>query len=139
VPLTEYQFPGWFGRPNAARQPFLVGTVSKDLTIDLLTPEAKGFGLRTGGTLVTVNGRPVTGTAVYGEVIAHARAGDQLEVTVREKEERASSERTISLTLQGNGPEHRPLVAVTLLVVMPVFCLALGFWVAAVRPRDPLA
>jgi phosphoserine phosphatase RsbU/P len=139
VRVTEYHFPGWFGHPNSARWPFLVGVGSNDMTIDFLTPEAKGAGLHAGETLVAVNGRPVTGTAVYGEIIAHARDGDQLEVAVRASGEQASAERTISLTLGGREPIRRPLVAVTLLLVMPVFCLLLGFWVAAARPRDPLA
>lgn len=138
VRFTEYQFPRWFGRPNAARWPFLVGLGSNDMTIDFLTPEAKAAGLHPGETLVAVYRKPATGTAVFGEIIAHARVGDQLEVTVRATGEQAP-ERTISLTLEGRGPERRPLVAVVLLLVMPVFCLLLGFWVAAVRPRDPLA
>jgi phosphoserine phosphatase RsbU/P len=139
VRFTEYQFPSWFGRPNAAGWPFLVGVSSNDMTIDFLTPEAKGAGLRAGETLVAVNRKPVTGTAVYGEIIAHARADDQLAVTVRSKGEPANAERTILLTLEERGPQRTPLVAVTLLLVMPVFCLLLGFWVAAARPRDPLA
>jgi sigma-B regulation protein RsbU (phosphoserine phosphatase) len=139
VLYTEYQFPQWFIHPNAAVRPFLVGTFSNDLTIDFLGPEANAAGLQAGETLVAVNGKPVTGTAVYGEIIAHARAGDQLEVTVRAKGEPASVERTISLKLKGRGPERTPVVAVMLLVVMPVFCLLVGFWVAAARPRDPLA
>ena len=138
VLYTKHQFPAWFIHPNAADWPFLVG-VSNDLSIDYLRPEAKAADLRAGETLVAVNGKPVTGTAVYGEIIAHARAGDQLEVTVRAKGEPASAERTISLKLEGRTPQRRPAVAVMLLVVMPVFCLLLGFWVAAARPRDPLA
>jgi phosphoserine phosphatase RsbU/P len=135
---TKHQFPAWFIHPDAVRWPFLVGAVSDDMAIDFLTPEAKGAGLRAGETLVAVNGKRATGTAVYGEIIAHASAGDRLEVTVRPQGEPASAQRTISLRLEGRGPPHRPVV-VTLLLVMPALCLLLGFWVAAVRPRDPLA
>ena len=137
VRFTEYRY-RLFGRPNVVECPFLVGVGSNDMTIGFLRPVAEGAGLRAGETLVAVNGKPVTGTAVYGEIIAHAHAGDRLKVTVRAKGEQAP-ERTLSLTLERLGPERRPLVAVTLLLVMPVFCLLLGFWVAAVRPRDPLA
>jgi len=137
VRFTEYRY-RLFGRPNVVQWPFLVGVGSNDMTIGFLRPVAEGAGLRAGETLVAVNGKPVTGTAVYGEIIAHAHAGDRLKVTVRAKGEQAP-ERTLSLTLERLGPERRPLVAVTLLLVMPVFCLLLGFWVAAVRPRDPLA
>ncbi len=139
VRVTEYEFPGWFGHSNAARWPFLVGVGSNDLTIDFLTPEVKAAGLHAGETLVAVNGKPVTGTAVYGEIIAHAHAGNQLAVTVRPQGKPTAAERTISLALEGREPVRRRLVAVMLLLVMPVFCLLLGFWVAAARPRDPLA
>jgi len=139
VLFTEYHFPSWFGHPNAAQWPFLVGEASNDLTIDFLTPEAKAAGLRAGETLVSVNGKPVTGMAVYGEIIAHTRAGDPLEVTVRAKGKPPSAERTSSLVLEGRRSERRPVVAAMLLLVMPVFCVLLGFWVAAARPRDPLA
>ncbi len=137
VLYTKWQFPGWFGHPHAASRPFLVGAISNDLTIDFLRPEAKVAGLHAGDTLVAVNGKPATGTAVYGEIIAHAKAGDQLQVTVRPPAKPASAERTVSLRLGGLPPTR--FVSVMLLVVMPVFCLLLGFWVAAVRPRDPLA
>jgi phosphoserine phosphatase RsbU/P len=139
VRVTEYHFPGWFGRPNATRWPFLVGEGSDDMTIDFLTPVAKAAGLRAGETLVAVNGKPVTGTAVFGEAIAHAHGGDPLVVTVRPPGKPASAERTISLRLEGRWPVRRLLVTVMLALVMPVFCLLLGFWVAAARPRDPLA
>jgi sigma-B regulation protein RsbU (phosphoserine phosphatase) len=139
VRLTEYEFPGWFGHSNAARGPFLVGVSSNDLTIGFLMPEVKAAGLHAGETLVAVNGEPVRGTAVHGEMIAHAHAGDRLAVTVRPQGKPAAATRTISLTLEARRPERTPLVAVMLLLVMPAFCLLLGFWVAAARPRDPLA
>src|SRR6516164_7642352 len=76
VRVTEHQFPGWFDHSNTARAPFSVGAGSSNLTIDFLTPQAKDAGLHAGETLLAVNGQPVTGTAVYGEIIAHAHAGD---------------------------------------------------------------
>ena len=146
---SEYAFPDWFGRTNAANWAFLVGVTNNDLSISYLRPEAKAAGLREGDTLVAVNGKPVTGTAVVGQAIAHAHGGDVLEVTVRPKGNTTDSgDRTVSLKLSREGRRLRgerelggldPLVKVLLVLVMPSFCLLLGFWVAAVRPRDPLA
>jgi sigma-B regulation protein RsbU (phosphoserine phosphatase) len=145
----ENVFPSWFGRSNAANWPFLVGVISEDLNISFLKPEAKAAGLHEGDTLVAVNGKPLTGTAVYGEAIAHAHGGDVLQVTVRPKDAATSSgERTVSLKLNSearrlNGDRQvggrDMVVKVLLALLMPSFCLLLGFWVAAVRPRDPLA
>jgi len=145
----ENAFPGWFGRTNAADWPFLVGVTSNDLSIAYLRPEAKAADLHEGDTLVAVNGKPVTGTAVYGEAIAHAHGGDVLEVTVRPKGNATDAgDRTASLKLNAGARRLSGekqvggldlVVKVLLVVVLPSFCLLLGFWVAAVRPRDPLA
>ena len=144
-----YAFPEWVGRANAANWPFLVGVFSEDLSIAFLTPEAKAAGLHEGDTLVAVNGKPVTGTAVYGEAIAHGHGGDVLQVTVRPKANTTGfGDQTASLKLSAGtrrltGEKQLGgldiMVKVLLVVVLPLFCLLLGFWVAAVRPRDPLA
>jgi sigma-B regulation protein RsbU (phosphoserine phosphatase) len=146
---NKYAFPEWFGRTNAANWPFLVGVTNNDLSIAYLRPEAKAADLHEGDTLVAVNGKPVTGTAVFGRAIAHAHGGDVLEVTVRPKGNTTDSgNRAVSLKLSAEGRRLSgerelggldPLVKVLLALVMPLFCLLLGFWVAAVRPRDPLA
>jgi S1-C subfamily serine protease len=44
--------------------------------------------------LVAVNGKPVVGTAVFGDAMRAARAGDKLRVTVRRPGE--TSDRTAS-------------------------------------------
>ncbi|HEV2177924.1 MAG TPA: SpoIIE family protein phosphatase [Terriglobia bacterium] len=143
VRIMEYRFPNWFGHRNVAVVPFLVGESSNDLSIDFLRPEAVAAGLHQGDTLLAVNGRTVTGTKVYGEVMAQAQGGDVLTVTVAPKGSApGSGGRTARLKLRGSSPGVRTLslpVAVLLWVVLPVFCLLLGFWVATVRPRDPRA
>jgi sigma-B regulation protein RsbU (phosphoserine phosphatase) len=145
----EYVFPIWFGHVNQANWPFLVGVTKNDLSIAYLGPEAKAAGLREGDTLVAVDGKPVTGTAVYGQAIAHAHGGDVLSVSVRPAgNTTGSGYQTVSLRLSGekrllNGEKQQGgldwLVRVLLTMVLPFSCLLLGFWVAMVRPRDPLA
>ena len=144
-----YAFPNWFGRADAANWPFLVGLTSEDLSIAFLTPEAKAAGLHEGDTLVAVNGKRVTGTAVFGQAIVHAHGGDVLQVTVRPKgNTTAAGDRTALLKLNAgsrrlNGDKRLSglgsVAKVLLAMVMPLFCLILGFWAAAVRPRDLLA
>jgi sigma-B regulation protein RsbU (phosphoserine phosphatase) len=131
---VEYRYPAWFGMRERATWPFLLSPDedSPNFRIVFLQPNALQAGLRQRDTLVAINSRKVTGTAVFGEAIAHARAGSSLKVTVRSND--ATVERSVTLTpLQSGTLRIVPLVGV---VVMPVFCLLLGFGVAAVRPSD---
>jgi sigma-B regulation protein RsbU (phosphoserine phosphatase) len=110
------------------------GTASA--VLDLLSQEAEQAGLHRGDTLVAVNGRPYTGSADPSRVIEQARPGDQIEVTVRPAD--APTElRTIVLTAKwATDPWYKTALDFVLLILMPVLCLALGFWVVLVRPRD---
>ncbi len=138
VRVIEGVFPRWFHRSEPVRWPFLiVDDAGHPFALDFLSHAAESASLRRGDELVAVNGRPVKGTAIYGEALAGARAGGTLTVTFRRGQRGAAAERTVSLTLEKR--EGGGAVAATLLVALPVFCIALGFWVAFVRPRDPLA
>ena len=138
---TEYHFPNWFHRANAAGWPFLVFPQYRGpgFSIKYLRPQAIQVGLRDGDTIVAINGRPVTGIAVFGEAIAKSHRGEALRMTVRSPEGPGESpEKTVAVTL--NPASQAGLgVGLVLFVFMPGLCLLLGFWVAAVRPRDPLA
>jgi len=98
---------------------------------------ASAAGLGRGDILVAINGRPFTGLVVLYEEITKARPGDRLAVTVRSPGA-GSPERTVELTVAQSSRWSGAQILLTL-VLMPVFCLALGFWVVAVRPSDPLA
>jgi hypothetical protein len=69
----------------------------------------------------------------FGEIVSHAHVGDSLKVTV--KSGGMTAEKYVVLS-PVPGTRLVPLIGA---VVMPVFCLILGFWVAVIRPRDPLA
>lgn len=103
--------------------------------------EASAAGMRRGDRLVAVNGRPYTARADLTEALQDARPGELLECKVRGEGE--AGLRTVSVRLAPFQPRiprvGEWLLTVVLRVVMPVFCLALGFWVAGARPRDPLA
>jgi phosphoserine phosphatase RsbU/P len=143
VRFLKGQFPGWFGQGDAAAWPFVfVQTSAPTPAIAVggfLSPEARQAGLQEGDILLAVNGRPLRGTAIYGEEMAKAHAGDLLGVTVRARDGQSpGSERSVAFVLEAK--RHAPLtVGLTLFVAMPAFCILLGFWVAAVRPRDSRA
>jgi phosphoserine phosphatase RsbU/P len=139
VRLTYQNLPEWFGRTDAPTLPFFAEDIGTEpITIFFLTHEAAQAGLKSGDELVAVNGRPVVGTFVFGEAMHNARAGDVLRVTVRRRGEL----RTGAIILRSSGGHHTSVwyvTAVSLLVVVPLLSLGVGFWVAFVRPRDPLA
>ncbi len=97
--------------------------------------KAERAGLRKGDLLLAIDGRPYTGSLVELEELYKAREGDTVLLTVRSPGD--PKDRTIALPVT---PSHdwtsTRTGIVLLLVVLPIFCIALGFWVAMVRPAD---
>jgi sigma-B regulation protein RsbU (phosphoserine phosphatase) len=136
---AEYSFPQFFHRSDPA-WPFTPEEKNGKIVGTFVTQLAKASGMREGDEILSVDGRPMIGTAVYGEEIAKARPGDTMTAEVRSLGE--SSPRTISLVLQKHvfqGPFLALASVVMLKIGFPLFSILLGFWVAAVRPRDPSA
>lgn len=112
---------------------------------EVVQRQAADAGIRKGDTLVSVSGRPYTGSAVLGEELARRRAGDNLAVVVRGPQP-GSPERNITIPLVARAADLRgglslslKLTLVVLFLLIPAACTVLGFAVAGVRPRDPLA
>jgi sigma-B regulation protein RsbU (phosphoserine phosphatase) len=132
-------FPVLFHQTTPA-WPFQAVYMNGQPVASLLRPEAAHAGLSFGDVIIALNGRVFTGTAVFGDAIAAARPGDVFTVVVRTPS--TDAERTISIPLQPEGKlifTWSLALLLMLKLVLPVFCLLLGFWVAAVRPRDPSA
>ena len=107
VRLAYQNFPDWFGRSNAPTRPFFAqDTGTEPIRIGFLTLDAKKAGLEDGDELVAINGKPVVGTAVFGEAMHSAGAGDILHVTVR----RGGQLRTAAITLRGGGQDRKSVV-----------------------------
>jgi sigma-B regulation protein RsbU (phosphoserine phosphatase) len=118
--------------------------------VDALDPEAERAGLNKGDIVVGVNGRPVRGWSdIYGPV-RRAHTGDSLLMRVKRAGsagvvEGGSFEKDILVPLRrftyvGYAPGSAGYIATILSrILTPLFCLALGFWVAAVRIRDRAA
>jgi len=136
---TVYTFPSYF-HLHAAAYPFVPDYVGSRLVTQFVTPAARKAGVKENDTLLSVDGRPAIGLAVFGEAMRKARPGDTLIVEVFTPG--TAAPRQVSMRLE---PFVAPTIAwasVTVLSikgVMPVFCILLGFWVVAVRPRDPSA
>ncbi|MGB7925830.1 MAG: SpoIIE family protein phosphatase [Pyrinomonadaceae bacterium] len=124
-----------------ARAPFELQEVSA--VIAEVQPEAEGAGLHTGDRLLSVDGQTYRGSAALDESLDKARPGDTLTVVVRHAETEGAAEQTSTIPLAALRTSPHDIgewvIRIVLLLLMPLFCLALGFWVAALRPRDPLA
>jgi phosphoserine phosphatase RsbU/P len=136
VRCMEYRFPTWFGKVDAPAPPFRAYGEDNDVSFSIayLMPSAKNAGLHGGDILLAVNGKPMTGTAVWGEAVAHAKACDTVTATVTSK--KGQPPRTAVIRLTPFHSQSGKLIRLVLFLVLPVFCLLLGFWVAAVRSRD---
>jgi sigma-B regulation protein RsbU (phosphoserine phosphatase) len=106
---------------------------------------AEKAGLRKGDIVLGVNGRPAQGWSDIEVPVRRARVGDHLLLKVKRTAGAGSVQQDISVPLRaftyvGYLPGSAEYVVTILFrIVTPLFCLALGFWVAAVRIRDGAA
>jgi sigma-B regulation protein RsbU (phosphoserine phosphatase) len=117
-----------------ARRPFNIDIPGNQI----VGPEAAAAsaGLRAGDTIVNIGNRPFRGAVDLFVPLKDARPGDRLNVQVRSK---TGEVKTASIELKSRPISLSEAIQVCVADLMPVFCLALGFWVAAVRIQDPLA
>jgi sigma-B regulation protein RsbU (phosphoserine phosphatase) len=136
---TMYSFPSYF-HLRVAAYPFYPSFVNgRPLTL-FVGSTAQRAGLKENDILLALNGKPFTGLAVFGEAMRHAKPGDLLTVTVLTPGDTTPRNATLFLG-QATSPRvaWATLSLLAIKLVMPAFCILLGFWVAAVRPRDPSA
>ena len=123
---------------TAARSPLLFGFRLQ--AISGVEPEARAAGVHWGDVLEQIDGNPFTGTLVLDRILARKRAGDSINVIVR-RPDGSHFPTAIRLAPIRNQPASlfSWIVSLAVQILLPVFCLALGFWVVAARPYDRLA
>jgi hypothetical protein len=126
-----------------ARPPFYLGDANWGAVN--LQPEAEAAGMKFGDAVLAADGRAIDGFFDYYGTLRQARARDRLRVQVQSPG-LGNAVRDLSIDLQpysrdsGGAPGVASYVFLGLrVVVLPVVCIALGFWVAAVRIGDPSA
>ena len=132
---TIAAFPGFLDRESAA-WPFILGYSHGQPTATFVRPEVHAAGVHEGDVVIRVNGALLTGKAVFGEAIRTAKPGDKIQLTLRSPNSTTQWEVAIPLEIGSRKLDWAFVLVVMLKVVMPVFCMLLGFWVALVRPRD---
>ena len=100
---------------------------------------AQQAGIQTGDRLLEVEGEAYRGQVQLTRAVHESKLGDSLHVRIRGKA--TGLERTVAVTLeqQPGVPWMRWAYALTTGALIPLFTLALGFTVAFIRPKDPLA
>ncbi len=111
-----------------------------DAAVLPFTTQSADAGLLNGDVLLSVNGRPLKGAAVYGEEFAKSRVGDRMVVTIRRREkDGTASEKTLQLPLVASSSSWLNHLPDLVYVVAAAFLALLGCWVVLVRPRDRLS
>jgi phosphoserine phosphatase RsbU/P len=125
---------------DRVRPPFYLGDANWGLVS--LQPEAEAAGVRNADELLSINGKPISGFIDYYGLVRAARPGDRLRVQVRQP---GPGEQVRDLDVElhpyrsdaDSALTPADAIGVVLTtIVLPVVCLTLGFWVAAVRIRD---
>jgi sigma-B regulation protein RsbU (phosphoserine phosphatase) len=125
--------------------PFLADWPDGELQFTSRDPEARSVPpLRRGDRLVSVDGQPFrTNWEIARRVKAAGTRGTLHVVVVRKTETGAFEEIASTVALRSTAEREGSLalraVAAVVGLLMPWVCVLVGFWVAAVRPRDPLA
>jgi len=105
-------------------------------------------GVAKGDTVLAINQLPFTGQALWQRIRWYARPGDIITLRVRKQN---GTQLTATIPLKGypkgwsvedppvrtTVPDH--IFVLVVVLVIPLFCLALGVWVAFARPFDPNA
>jgi hypothetical protein len=143
VLATKYRHADWFGQQRIWT-PFHIYPPSKGIgqsagQVGFLAAEASEAGLHSGDIVVSINGRPLTGTAMLGEESNRTAPGGVLFLTIRRLN---SNGEVVKETLRVRRPNRLPalgLLPTIMVTVLPYLPVLLGFWVAFARPHDPLA
>lgn len=106
--------------------------------VGFVTPAAAQAGIHDGDRLLTINGVPYTGTGVLGDALACAKPGTPIVLTLASRD--TTGQKTIKLPVTRSPVTFWEAASELFLhFLLPAISLLLGFWVALVRPRDPLA
>lgn len=135
---------GNFNLRNQVQAPFqLYGNL-------VISPSAAAMhaGVAKGDTVLALDQVPFTGQALWQRIRWYARPGDTVTLALRKQN---GTTRTVTIPLEGypkgwsvedppvrtTTPDH--IFVLIVVLVIPLFCLALGIWVTFTRPFDPNA
>ncbi|HJY05274.1 MAG TPA: PDZ domain-containing protein, partial [Bryobacteraceae bacterium] len=124
---------------NDTERPFAFYGGTLDLAF--VNKSGRAAGLHRGDEIVTVDGARVTGYEQLDRLRMQWRPGEVVQIGVLRRE-KGQPPRTMDITLavsRVSSPAIDWVTAISLFAVLPLVSLAIGFFVAFTRPRDPLA
>jgi len=124
--------PGRIARPPLETEP-LGSLIRKAL------PEATRAGIQRGDALLAVDGAPYTARKVLDGQVHRHLPGDVIELRVGKAGGQGLDARVRLEPIKAQTDAISSAIVVLLAFVMPLFCLVLGFGVAALRPWDASA
>jgi phosphoserine phosphatase RsbU/P len=134
---------GYFDLRHQIREPFEVDYAKPVVT--KVNPPAEVAGMRVGDRIEAINGVPYAGRAVWQRARWYARSAQAMRVDVRRKD---GSQATFLVSPTGYAKGalandtlnqvHIGEATFVILaqIVVPFFCLLLGYWVTLARPLD---
>jgi sigma-B regulation protein RsbU (phosphoserine phosphatase) len=126
-------------RTERMMRPFVVQPTPQGFIVGWMQPSVLKTGLRYGDILKSIDGKALTGLTVLGDSVARARPGSVLRLVVQSRRAgKLLPERTVLLPVPATeGSELFAIFfALFFYALIPIVCIALGFWVAAVRLHD---
>ena len=125
---------GFFDLRHQVHLPFEVDY--KRPTVTSVAEGAQKAGLRVDDTIESLNGKPYWGQALLQKVRWYARAGDTMRLGVRHAD---GGRAVVLLPLTGDSSSPTVYGSIFIMlvhVIVPLFCLGLGYWVVVARPLD---
>ncbi len=108
-----------------------------------VTREAEAAGILKGDLLRKVNGKPYAGMSDLYVPVWNAHQGDHIQLQVERVDSSGSkwidADVTLPSLLRKPQTAQDWITGIVIGIIMPAFCVLLGFFVVAVRIRDPLA
>ncbi|HEY7212412.1 MAG TPA: SpoIIE family protein phosphatase [Bryobacteraceae bacterium] len=90
-------------------------------------------GLHAGDDVTEINGEPFEGEEQISRLRLDSRPGDVVTLTV------ARNGKPLAVAVKLQSPGTQWVETLGLVVLLPLSCLLIGFYIAFARPRDPLA
>ncbi len=134
---------GYFDLRRQVQEPFDIDFETP--VVKMVTDRAKRAGLRVGDTVESLNGTPYYGRELWQKIRWYAHVGNVIRIGVRRAD---GTTATVAVPLEGyprgasanlalnNIHVGEAIFVVFLQIVVPLFCLGLGYWVALARPAD---
>ena len=111
--------------------------VSSQGTVTSVSGSAKRMGMHVGDHIISIGGQTVSSESKFYNMIRSHQPGDQMAVMIMPKDGTRPQMEMVPLSpLQTTALTAANILFEALIVLMSLFCVAVGVYVAAIRPYD---